>query len=154
MTKPLVYLAGPIAHSSLDAMQGWRKHATARLAHHGIDTLDPLRGKSDDAITQFLNRTEFTIHTTPMAIFNRDRTDVLRADGLLVNLTYGNVASIGTMFEMAWAHLEQKPIVLVINDDIAWHRHVFIMQAAGWITTSLDEAIDVVTHIFPQGHNI
>lgn len=154
MTRPLIYLAGPIAGTDLAMMQPWRKHATLRLNSYGIDALDPLRGMSNDAITQFLTGTTYTLDTMPAAIFNRDRTDVLRADGLLVNLSYGEVPSVGTMFEMAWAHLRMIPIVLVIDRETEWHKHVYITQAAGWVCTALDDAIDVIGHLFPQEHNV
>jgi nucleoside 2-deoxyribosyltransferase len=143
---PVVYLAGPIAGHNIDMMQDWRYEAADWLAQLGIRSLDPLRGKTKEAIEAFLagDILSYAVNTSNSAIVQRDKYDVLRADVILANLSYGNKASIGTMFELAWAHMAHKPIVAVLPADMGLYRHPFVLEVVGWHCRTLREALACV----------
>jgi nucleoside 2-deoxyribosyltransferase len=137
-----VYLAGPIYGLSYDEATDWRNTATHILEDAGVRALSPLRGK------EFL-REERELHgaypeyplSTDQGIVSRDKFDVLRSDVVLVNLRCAERVSIGTMFEIAWAH--GKPVVLIMEDGNI-HDHPFVRQCAPFIVGSLEEALDLV----------
>jgi nucleoside 2-deoxyribosyltransferase len=150
-SNSIVYLAGPIAGLHYAEATDWRDYAVARLGQHGIVALSPMRDKPqlqrDDIV--FNSRGYDTPLTAQRGIYARDRNDVQRADVLLVNLAGAKDISIGTMFEMAWASLLQKPIVLVMrrNDANNIHEHVFVNEAAHFRVDLLDEGIDICRSI-------
>ena len=79
---------------------------------------------------------------TPASIFARDQFDVRHADIILANMTelgraYRNdkayreheyifLPSIGSDFEIAWAFLLHKPVVLIAPDDNPYAQHPFL----------------------------
>jgi nucleoside 2-deoxyribosyltransferase len=142
----VVYLAGPIAGHDMSAISNWRLEAASWLEQLGIRSLDPLRGKTKEAIEAFLagESLSYAVNTTNSAIVQRDKHDVLCADVILANLSYGTRASIGTMFELAWAHMAHKPIVAVLPADMGLYRHPFILETVGWHCRSLKEALGCV----------
>jgi nucleoside 2-deoxyribosyltransferase len=74
----------------------------------------------------------------------RDKLDVMRADALLVNLlTAPETPSLGTIMEIAWAYLLQKPIIVAMTEDNVHHKHPMIRSACSIILPTLEEAIDV-----------
>lgn len=145
----VVYLAGPIAGHGMGAIVDWRVEAANWLAQLGIRSLDPLRGKTREAIEAFLagKALPHAINTSNSAIVQHNKYDVLTADVILANLSYGNKASIGTMFELAWAHMAHKPIVAVLPKDMGLYRHPFILETVGWHCNSLQEALACVGDI-------
>lgn len=151
MTQPTVYLAGPIAGLDYAGAVGWREQATEDLFAWGVKALSPMRAK------QYLRDvTEFTGHcrdegsegplSSARSVVARDRFDVLRADVILVNLVGATRISIGTMFEMAWAMLNHKPVVLAMEPGNV-HEHAFVGEAAGFRVETLSEALRVTRAI-------
>ena len=142
MTKPTVYVAGPIAGCTWEETVEWRDHLTVALPECHI--LTPMRGK------EFLHtmsampltsahvdpKTEMTeteeVISGQHAIVVRDHWDVQQCDVLFVNLLPSlstGKASIGTCFELAWAWKYQKPAVVVMNDGNP-NDHPFVREAA------------------------
>lgn len=139
----LIYLAGPITGSTYDAAVQWREDFMLNLPS-GTRGISPMRGK------EYLKRTHadglpavLKGGTLPMssarAIFSRDTFDIRRSDVVLLNLTGSERVSIGTMFEMGYAHAQGKVIITVMEDGNL-HEHPFVREASTFIVSSMDEA--------------
>ena len=147
-TRPLVYLAGPIKGLTYDGATTWRDDAVAFLKRHDIDGLSPMRGKDFLRGETFDGRSYSHPLASPRGIFTRDRYDVRRCDLVVMNLVEAAAVSIGTMFEAAWSVAYDKPLVVVLEADGSnCHNHPFLHEAAGFVTTSLDEALDLAVAI-------
>lgn len=153
MRNPLVYLAGPIAGiPGTDALE-WRSVATLWLENRMIECLDPMRAKDVLATPQRIstNFNDYAISGpffTAKGIMARDFADVKRCDALLVNLLGAKKPSLGTVMELAWAYLLQKPVVVAIEAEGNPHDlHPMLHEAMPFRVETLDEAIDCVAVI-------
>ena len=153
MTRPLVYLAGAIAGLSGADATDWREAAEDLLSTRGIESLSPMRAKSD--LSQ-ASRISLDFHDyadrgaffTSRGIMARDFNDVKRCDALLVNLLGLKKPSLGTIMELAWAYALQKPAVVAIERTGNPHdNHPMIYEAMPFRVETLDEAIDAVAVI-------
>ncbi len=148
MSRPLIYLAGPMAGLTHAQAGSWREDISSSLLSV-CDCINPLRGKGFLSELGAITTDEYPQHplTRQAAVVTRDRFDVQRCDLVLMNLHDADRISIGTMVELGWANAYNKPIVLIMNDrDI--HNHIFTKQLAGWICTDLSQACEVVRAIF------
>lgn len=142
-----VYLAGPITGLTYDGATDWREAVIKSFPAH-IKGLSPMRGKqylgnSKEPIKD--SYSEFVM-STPKAIVTRDRFDATRCDVLLVNLLGATKVSIGTVMEIAWADAHRIPIVIAMEKNNP-HDHSMIVQVAGYIVDTLEEATTVVERI-------
>ncbi|MGC2780836.1 MAG: hypothetical protein WA418_34895 [Bradyrhizobium sp.] len=82
MSKPLVYLAGPVTGETASAVLDWRHDMTSRLARRNIVAINPLRG-------QLINSERFPLYgadpcfTAQRAILGKNYLDVSRCDFVL-----------------------------------------------------------------------
>ena len=153
MTRPLVYLAGPIAGiSGADAVD-WRWRATARLENFGVECLSPMRAKTalyrqEKISTNYHDYEKLGTFFTSKAIMARDFNDVRRCDVLLFNLLDTAERSAGSIMELAWAYAFQKPAVVAIEPAGNVHDdHPMLCEAMSFRVDSLDDAIDAVAVI-------
>lgn len=108
------------------------------------DVLIPMTGKASlrcekEFRAEGMNNSPMT---TNHAILGRDKWMVVQSDIVYVNLEGAtNRVSIGSMFEMAWAKLLNKYVVLAL-DPISIHRHAFVLEAADIVFNTADEAED------------
>lgn len=130
-----VYLSGPMHGVSEAEAEGWRWHAEVELGASGIETISPLRGK----VYRDGNWGESTTKWPPGMILARDRSDVERADALIVYLIDGKAGS-GTSFEMCWAYEFGIPIFTVLTPGSPADRP-FIRAASSVVVDTLNEAI-------------
>lgn len=158
MSRPLVYLSGPITGLDFKGCTDWREYARRALDDLGIDGLSPLRGKEflRDAgkIVDGMQSVVEHAMSQDAAIVTRDRFDTTRADFLIVNLLGAERVSIGTMVELGWADAARVPVVLAMEPQIKHlgqafdvqniHEHPFVRQLAGCRVETLDEALDLV----------
>jgi nucleoside 2-deoxyribosyltransferase len=150
-----VYLSGPISGLDYESAVSWTTYAETQLEwdgssyKSGIVGYKPLRGK--EFLKDHENLSAMGYETTPLStakgIFNRDRYDVMSCDAMLVNLLGAKRVSIGTMFEMAWAHAWSKPIVLVMENEGNFHEHCFVTESITYRTDNLDAGIALVKSI-------
>jgi nucleoside 2-deoxyribosyltransferase len=151
--NPIVYLAGAIAGITGSDATDWRVAAGMTLAQRYIDTLDPMRAKlalSSQAkiSTNFHDYEHNGAFFTSRGIMVRDSTDVRRCDALLVNLLGLTKPSLGTIMELAWAYILNKPAVVAIEKSGNPHdNHPMIHEAMPFRVETLDEAIDAVAVI-------
>lgn len=85
-------------------------------------------------------------------IFSRDKFDVARSDVIFANFTRARRVSIGSMFELAWAQAQGKPIVIVMDKD-GFHDHPFVQAATPFIFEhdQVDLAIRTLISITRKG---
>ena len=133
MTKPTLYLAGPVAHVD-DHGVGWRE--TVAESAHSFETANPLDkynvGLDDLAIVHHRPPLEEG-EITPAQIVDNDKRLIDESDAVLVG--YEAVQSVGTPMEVMYAYDTLKPVVLWIRDDTDpealspwWHHHVSAIE--------------------------
>lgn len=151
MSRPSVYLAGPITGLTYDEGQDWRRKLAAELHLVGIDAFSPLRQKQylklfGQLDSGGLQSNYLKAHplSDPAGIVARDRNDVIRRDMTLVNLLGAERVSIGSVMEIAWADLARRPCVVVMEEEGNVHDHAMIHASVGYVTHSLDTALDIV----------
>ena len=152
MTKPVVYLAGPIAGTKQGEAFEWRSEAACRLADRGIETRSPMRAKRElfaGAIGH-----DYRAYAgrgwayTPEGILTRDHNDCTTADAVLVNLLGAKALSFGTGMELAWCYDHHIPTVVAIEGICNVHdNHPMFVAAIKFRVPTLEEAIDAVAVI-------
>lgn len=143
MTKPRVYLSGPMRGLHYDQANEWRAYAAERL-WPDIATFSPMRGKKYLRDIPTIPGEVLQPNSTRKAIVTRDRMDTMNCDMILVNLLDAEAVSIGTMFEMAWADAVRVPMVVVMEDEGNPHDHPFVRETPGWLVEDLDEALAII----------
>jgi nucleoside 2-deoxyribosyltransferase len=152
MSKPVVYLAGPIAGTKQGEAFEWRYAAAAKLEEYGIDTRSPLRAKASLATgpigTDCREYASRGWAFTPEGIMTRDHHDCTTADAVLVNLLGAERLTFGTAMEIAWCYDRHIPLVIAIEPEGNPHSgHPMFIAAAKFRCATLDEAIDAVAVI-------
>lgn len=149
---PLVYLGGPIKHTTWEGAVAWRDYATNYLFDFGIFTLDPMRGK--DFLESHIKGTfgeSFGDTTQSYKDFNdgwvtehgithRDIWDVRRCGIMLANFEDADRVSIGTVLEIGWASAWDKYIITVM-DDTNPHWHGMVRNLSSLIVPDLNDAL-------------
>lgn len=149
-SKLKIYIAGPIAGKRGKEILQVFSEKKAILSDFGYEVYSPMTGK------EFLEKYEAPLTSggyvqpiaTEQAIFHRDRWMVGTADIILADLSYnvGNRVSIGTMFEIAWANLMLKQVIVVLPEGNV-HDHLFVKQAATVIFRDIEEAYDYLKEL-------
>lgn len=78
---------------------------------------------------------------TQRSFFGRDKWMVQQCDILLADFSQATVTSIGTCFEIAWAHILGKYVVSIMPDGNP-HEHAFIYMASDTIFQDYESAIE------------
>lgn len=130
MSKPKVYLAGPIASCTYREATAWRRAVALALSGRA-ECLDPMR--DNDPSPPLSSR----------AIVSRDLADVQRADVVLMALPS---VSVGTLVELGWATAMGKLVILWLPHGVpdALRYHPFILECASATVATIDEAVAVV----------
>lgn len=151
MTKPRVYLAGPIRGLNYNEATEWREAAYRELVGYGIDAMSPMRakaylkGKADVGGDKLKDAYPEHPLSTMKAITTRDRKDCMRSDMVIMYLKGAKTVSIGSVLEIAWADAARVPVVLVMEKDGSnVHSHGMISEVCGFHVETLEEAIHVV----------
>lgn len=131
-----VYLAGSIEGLTAAEAGGWRRDVTDRLQAHGIETLDPMRGKivADDQVL-----TVATVGIPPDLVVERDLGDVAVSDFVLAVL---EKPSIGTAMEIWHAYMVVGVPVIFVSTNPSLRAHPWLVVACARIFENLDAAID------------
>lgn len=162
MSKPRVYLCGPITGETYDAAVGWRREVRDRLAPE-IDVLSPLRAKEylrglvdahDNGNKGIGDTYEETLLSGQRSITDRDRMDTLSSKMIISNLLPAEKSgkvSIGSCVEFGWADAYRIPIVTVMNVDQNVHNHGMLREMSSWIVEDLDKAVAIVRAVLIPG---
>lgn len=146
--KKTVYLAGPITGCTLGEANDWRIKFALKLADNDIRGVSPLR-------CERLIGERYTMQSIDpkfgraRAIAAKNMFDVLTCDMTLAYIpspSRGHFHSFGTMCELSWAKMANKPTILVSN-DLVIRTHPVLGANAGWIFTNFDDAYEVIVGI-------
>lgn len=144
-----VYLAGPITNKTIAGANDWRHHVDRLLGREGIRSISPLRCEPPRGDRYTISNADPQFGT-PRAIGSKNRMDVRMCDLTLAYLPKefnDPWPSVGTISELAWAAMINKPTILV-SDDPRIFGHPVIDSNSGWILPDLDSAIEVIVGIF------
>jgi len=135
-----IYLAGPISGDSYDKVMERIEMRAAPLKQY-YEILSPMTGKGYlRGVEEFHSKAYPNPVSTTRAIAGRDKWMVRQADIVFADLTGSDMVSIGTMFEIAWAHLLGK-LVIVTMEENNIHDHAFVTESADLIFETQDEAL-------------
>jgi len=153
MSKPTIYLAGPVAHAD-DHGVGWREtvednvssfHTANPLDKYNIpvEDLTIVRGDADAS-------GDNEIHAR--TIIKNDKRLIREADGILVG--YEDVQMTGTPMEVCWCDevFPEKPIVVWMRDETSrdelspWWEHADAFE--GNLTSAIYELRERVEEVF------
>ena len=142
-----VYLAGPIAGCDKGEANDWRKTLIGVLADNGIAGVSPLRCEPLVGKTYALVY-EDKQYGTASAINAKNKYDVRRCDLIFVHMPKAMIhdkPSYGTVMEIAWAIMLNKPIILV-TDHEPLRNHPLISDNVPWIFSEdeMDDAVDTI----------
>jgi nucleoside 2-deoxyribosyltransferase len=148
-----IYLAGPINGCTREEAKGWRRDVSDALEFTGIQCIDPLRCEPDTGGDNRYDLSyECPLFGTDGAIFGKNRFDVFSCDLLLGFLpTSSRGPSIGTLFEIAWAFDQNKPIILV-SDDGAVTEHPLVKRQVQWIVPEISLAVEIIRGLYHHGN--
>lgn len=143
-----IYCVHPISGLGYDEVVNYYKYVTKKLSPYYI-VLNPMTGKDE-----LRNELQFKAHgngyavATDQAIINRDRWMVDQADIVFANLLLAtDRVSIGSVCELAWAYDTKKHVVTVIGDGENIHKHAFILEMAGTIFTTTEDALTYLINL-------
>lgn len=147
--RPSVYLSGPMSGLTGPQMTEWRRPVASMLEAAGHIVRDPTRGMpfADQPVPLDKDYAK-TGTANNHAAFSRDKFDTLSADILLVNLLGATKVSIGTVMEMAWAHLTGKFVVTVMEPEENLHDHAFVREVSAVVLDTVDAAVDYILKAF------
>ncbi len=162
-----VYLCGPMAENTPEQADGWRQDAAVMLEMEGFKVSSPMRMKgmlkSDKVMGVHYEAYGDVPELTPPSIVTRDQFDVRHADVILANMTevgtavdensipsrWVKIPSIGSDFEIAWAIILNKPVVLIAPDGNPYADHPFLVGGSGIVRfKQLDEGINWIVRNF------
>ena len=136
-----IYCVHPISGLSADEVFTYYTAIKERLSKY-YDVLIPMTGKKSLRCAKEFRSEGYVGNplTTNHAIFERDRWMVTQSDIIYANLMGATEqVSIGSMFELAWASLLGKYVVLAMDED-GVHNHAFVKEAADTVFYSSEEA--------------
>ena len=143
-----MYLAGPITGCNEGEAKDWRQYVSGELKKHFITGISPLRCEPIIGERYDVGHLDPKFGTA-RAISSKNLADVKWCDMTLAyfpaHLNQRKV-SLGTVCELAWASALGKPVVLV-TDDENMVKHPVINACAGWLVSTLDEGIEILTGV-------
>lgn len=137
-----IYTAGSISGKTPQEVEKYFTTLKVLFESFGYTVLNPMTAKGH-LITEMAYRAADYRHpiSTNRAILSRDRWMVQQADIIYADLTNATHASIGTMFELAWAYDHHKHTIIVM-DETNIHHHAFVLESVSIVFPQAKEAID------------
>lgn len=136
-----IYLVGFISGEHMKECVEWRKKIVMhyRALDWDIIFLDPLNGKDLESI----DKEGLNSNIPQKAFLHRDYKCVTEADLIIANMnTFGSTRpSIGSIYEMAWAWVLRKPLILITKDSI-YKDHPFTKDTYSVVVESVEELIE------------
>jgi len=139
MSEKLVYLGGTITPNPIHLK--WREHVASQLDLLFIQCINPVRGKNPaDWDNNGFDANEGVVYSKG-GFVERDLRDVKRCDLIFCNFSEPlDRQSIGTWWELGWADMLGKPIVIVSTLPEVIN-HPFVWKRAARVCFTLDEGI-------------
>jgi len=152
MSGTRVYLAGPITGLTFEEATGWREEVTDVLTSLGYEVFNPLRGEIELARSHAETPIEATTKAGRASVFKRDTFDVRRSDIIVADLTGIGMRSVGTLFELGYAHAMGKMIIALVDKPPKGKKyHPFISGCAASVLHSLDDLYTLMSELRPVG---
>jgi len=148
LSKPCIYLAGPITGLTFDGCTEWRDQFT-ELMGDDYRCLSPMRAKDflqNQKSLAAQGYSEFTL-STQKAINTRDHFDCTRANLIVMNMLGAKIVSIGTCIEVGWAFQARVPILLIMEKEGNIHDHAMLRECIGWQVETIEEAATIAKAI-------
>ncbi len=143
----LVYCVSPITGLSYEEATAWYEDVDHAFPAHIIPVF-PLRGKTwlkNETIIAGSYEGRHPL-STQAGIATRTKLEVMRCDSILANFLGAQSKSIGSCFEIAWAHLLHKPIVVIMEPSNV-HQHPILCDSASMIVPTLEQGLDVMKRL-------
>lgn len=143
-----IYIASPISGLTSEEVFDYFDGTERKLRLCGFDPYSPMTAKDYLRGEVRMNPQGYARHSasTAHAIYKRDKWMLSSSDVVFVNLLNGTEISIGCMFELAWADMLGKHVVVVSNGEPPYD-HAFVKQAADIVFTSLDGALEYLQEL-------
>jgi len=150
MSKPRIYLAGPIGGQTYEGCTGWREYAQKSLAVHNIVGISPMRAKEYLKLAGVIDRNEdgsLRVYddkplSSSRGVVVRDRYDCIHCDLVLMNLLDAKEVSKGSMIEIGWADAYRVPIILAMEPQNV-HSHAMVEGLVSFHVYTLDDALSL-----------
>lgn len=143
-----VYLAGSVAGCTAGEAKNWRANVSEKLAAHFIKGISPLRCEPLIGERYELSYLD-PCFGTPKSIYSKNMLDVRNCDMVLCYMPKElneRRLSIGTLLELGWAHVLEKPTILV-TDYLFLLNHPLVQGSSSWILATLDEAVETIVGV-------
>lgn len=138
----MVYLCGPISGLTAKHANRWREIAEHELGLFGVGVFNPVLA-GELANEGVLGDGSGLGHLDPLltegGIYMRDQAWVRACDVVLANFEGSQKVSQGSLHELGWASILNKPIVAVYDKN---HDHLFNRRCATAICANMEEAIE------------
>lgn len=147
MRSLTVYQAGPITGCSYKGCTDWRRRLRDEFPE--FVWLSPMRAKPHlekcDLITKkYDGENELKrLLSGSRGINARDSWDVQTCDILFANLEAAEIVSVGTVIEIGWAWILNKPTI-VIHGDNALHDHPMLNECTDFRCPDMEHGIAVL----------
>ena len=135
-----IYTVGSISGLTKEQVEEYFTGSKHYFESLGYTVFNPMSGKGQLRVDKIYRAKDYRHPVaTNRAIIGRDRWMVGQADVIYANFSNSQMASIGSMFELAWAYELKKHIVAVIPKENI-HQHAFVLQACDIIFETEEEA--------------
>ena len=148
-----VYLAGPIADCTMEEVNSWRNYVSGKFDNN-IRGVNPIRGETPNMKNgKFVAEDLLTAEVwTDHAIYTKNMYDTKTCDMVFAYLPKkfnDRRPSYGTIMEIAWTIMLEKPLVVVTDDEYI-KMYPLITANAGWLVDNLDDGVDMVNQLFSE----
>lgn len=143
-----IYIASPISGLTSEEVFNYYDDIERKLRLCGMKPYSPMTAKHYLRGEMLMNPQGYSDHPTSTghAIYKRDKWMLQGSDVVFVNLLNSARVSVGCMFELAWADMLGKHVV-VVSDGKFPYDHAFIKEAADIIFTTLDDAMEYLQEL-------
>lgn len=142
-----IYIASPISGLTSEEVFNYYDGIERKLRLCGMKPYSPMTAKHYLRGEMMMNPHGYTHPTsTGHAIYRRDKWMLSNSDVVFVNLLNSAIISIGCMFELAWADMLGKHVV-VVSDGEPPYDHAFIKEAADIIFTTVGDALEYLQEL-------
>jgi nucleoside 2-deoxyribosyltransferase len=140
---------------SYEAANGWREATKVRFPEHFF--LSPMRGKEEvfggGTIEGHADYGHIDLMSNINTILARDLSDVRRSDFVFANFFGADIVSIGTVFELGYAHALDVPVIVVMPEE-SIHNHIFITNPAAVVVHTLEAGYYALESFVGESRNV
>jgi len=148
MEKTKIYISAPMQGNKIIDILDYYEYWSRILTDMGYLILNPMAGKMtkelfsewnidiyDTLTSEHVNKLQDISVWNYDNIFSRDKWMVRYADIIFATLINpsgftNDILSVGVLNEIAWGHILNKNVTLVIDKNNSSHRHIFITKSA------------------------